>query len=110
MDISASFQLPLTPISFSTAYNSSQTVNNHSMKTYDNSGSTKVRKASAEFAKGKKLEKTGQSFDVIFAVGHYNTPAQKKLNVRWSYNLFNSQDLYAFGPQTKSMYFSYASK
>lgn len=110
VDISASYTLPGTPISFATSYTSSQTVNSHSMKTFDNSGSNKAKKVGVTFASGKKLENTGNTFDAVFAVGHFNTPAQKLLTVRWSYDVFNAQDIYAFAPQAKTMTFSYSSK
>ncbi|WP_342422130.1 hypothetical protein [Paenibacillus sp. FSL E2-0178] len=105
-----SYKIPGTWVSFSTGYTNAETFPSKSLKTFDNSGTNKARIADVEYATGMQLKDVGNTFDTIFAVGHYNTNTTKNLNIRWSYDVFNSQNYLAFGAQTKSMYFSYTSK
>lgn len=108
--VKVSYKIPGTLVSFSTGYTSSQTFPSKSLKTFDNSGTNKARIAAVEYAKGMQLKDVGNTFDTIFAVGHYDTNKSKKLNIRWTYDVFNSQNYLAFGTQTKNMYFTYTSQ
>ncbi|WP_144026024.1 MULTISPECIES: hypothetical protein [Paenibacillus] len=108
--VKVSYKIPGTWVSFSTGYTNAETFPSKSLKTFDNSGTNKARIADVEYATGMQLKDVGNTFDTIFAVGHYNTNTTKNLNIRWSYDVFNSQNYLAFGAQTKSMYFSYTSK
>ncbi|MFE4573039.1 hypothetical protein [Paenibacillus chitinolyticus] len=81
------------------------------LKVFDNSGSNVTRAAGTKYSSGMYLKNTGQTFDVTFTVGHYDTNKQKELYVTWTYDVYNGQSPYApaNGTKTSNMSFSYYS-
>ncbi len=66
-----------------------------SLKVFDNSGTEKVRNTKISLDASKQLRSVGHTFDSIISVGHYNTTGQKKLNLKFTYYMYNGQDIYA---------------
>lgn len=110
VSVSWSYTLPYTGISFAVSYSSSKKYTSEDMKTFDNSGSTKVRQCGVTWAEGTILQDVGDTFDTIFAVGHYGSPGTKKFHVRWTYDVSNAHDPYWGGIKTKTLELSYYSK
>ncbi|MNP09027.1 hypothetical protein D3C76_1011170 [compost metagenome] len=109
--LSWSLDLPGTGLSFSPTYTNSTQYTAKTLKNFDNSGTSKVRQTKVQLSKNNLLKTTSHTFDVNFSVGHYSTNAQKKLNLKWTYYVWNAQNIYssAVGQKTSSMYFSYNS-
>lgn len=109
--LSWSLSIPNTGLSFSPTYTNSTQYTAKTLKNFDNSGTTKVRQTKAELSKNNRLETTSHTFDVNFSIGHYSSPGQKKLNLKWTYYVWNAQNIYspAVGQKTSNMYFSYTS-
>jgi len=103
--------VPNTGLSFGLAYTNSSEFTNTKYKIYDNSGTNKSRAISLSLNKDNHLTKTDHTFDASITVAHYDTPKQKRLNLRWTYYMYNNQNIYAsvVGEKTSNQYFSYSS-
>ncbi|MCF7758357.1 hypothetical protein KQ941_28360 [Paenibacillus xylanexedens] len=103
---------PNTGLTFGVGYTNSQNVGAKTLKTYDNSGTNKVRRTKVTVPKSQTLAQPDHSLDSIIKVGHYTTPGQKTLNLKFTYYIANSKDPYnsATGAQSHNLSFSYTSK
>ncbi|WIF94209.1 hypothetical protein [Caminicella sporogenes] len=101
--------LPGTPLYFTSNYESSSTKTIGSSMNFDNSGNKKVRQAGTEFKKGIQLRDIGHYFDVNYLVGHYDSPGNKKMHVRWTYDVSNTMDYTYGGTKTKEITVNYCS-
>lgn len=112
LNVAWGLSVPNTGLSFGVGYTNSQNIAAGTLKVYDNSGSSKVRRSKLTIPKSQRLELPSHSFDSVIKVGHYSTPKQKTLNLKFTYYISNIQDNYnaATGPQTHNLSFSYNSK
>ncbi|MBP1906761.1 hypothetical protein J2Z32_003425 [Paenibacillus turicensis] len=110
-DIGWSLSLLNTGLSFSPSYTNSSIYYSKTYKNFDNSGKSKVRSARIIFPKNASLVNTGHTFDAEIKVGHYETTKTKRLNLKWTYYIWNNQSIYspAVNEHTSNMYFQYKS-
>ncbi|QAY67295.1 hypothetical protein [Paenibacillus protaetiae] len=92
-------------------YTKGESVAANTLKVFDNSGSEKTRRVKITVPKTKEFSLMTHSLDTVITVGHYDTPGQKSLKLKFSYFMWNGNDIYnsGIGAQTHNMSFSYYS-
>lgn len=94
LGLSWSYSLPGTGLSFSPSYTNTTQYTSKTLKNFDNSGTNKVRQTKVQLSKNNIIKTPSHTFDVNFSIGHYSTKAQKKLNLKWTYYVWNAQNIY----------------
>ncbi len=76
-EVGWSYTMPLTGISFTVTYQNSEKYQDGNLKSFDNSGSTKVRQGGIILDKGKELTDVGDFFLAKFTINKYSNPGNK---------------------------------
>lgn len=92
LNVAWGLAVPNTGLSFGVGYTNSQDIGAKTLKVYDNSGSNKVRRTKITIPKSSTLTQPSHSLDSVITVGHYSTPGQKTLNLKFTYYISNHQD------------------
>ena len=111
IDVSWGYSLPTVGIGFAASYSWGQTFTNHTLKVFDNSGTTKVRQAGIVWSKsGHRLIAVGHTFDQSFTINKFSNPGTKYFNSKFTYDISNALDYGYGGIKTKTVTMSYNCK
>lgn len=94
---------------FAVTYNDFKNYKYGYTQNFVNSSTQLTRQAELQYKKGMLLTNPDHYYDAYFDVGHYHTTGIKWLNIRFVYDISNSQDYTYGGVQTDDEYLSYTS-
>ncbi|WP_128896674.1 hypothetical protein [Longirhabdus pacifica] len=76
-------------------------------KIFDNSDINLVTQADVKY-ENAVLDATDDTFDVIFAIGHYHTEKEKSIDVKWTYDVYNVYDLETHHEESTLTFYYYS--